>query len=94
MTLLSEFSRLHEDLINPADTASNNYIFVCNILIQELRLHSLSVNPTYILTDFSASEMFDNHKSVLTSSWIQANNERLDLPNIYFAQIPNKPYSF
>ena len=43
-------------------------------------------NPTYNLTDLSASEVLDNHKSVLTSFGIQANNENneeLDLPYIY-----------
>ena len=71
-------------VIVPADKASNNYTFVCkryyvDILVEELGLHSLPGNPTYNLTDFSASEVLDNHKSVLTLFGIQANNE-LDLP--------------
>ena len=84
-----ELSRLHENfVIVPADKASNNYTFVCkryyvDILIEELGLHSLSGNPTYNLTEFSASEVLDNHKSVLTSFGIQTNNEELDLPYIY-----------
>ena len=36
--------------------------------------------------DFSASEVLDNHKSVLTSFGIEANSEELDLP--YFYWIP------
>ena len=66
-----ELSRLHENFVKvPADKASNNYTFVCkrhyvDILIEELGLHSLPGNPTYNLTDFSASEVLDNHKSVL-----------------------------
>ena len=48
-----------------ADKASNNYTFVCkryyiDILIEELGLHLLPGNPTYNLTDFSASEVLDN----------------------------------
>ena len=71
--VVTELSRLHENfVIVPADKASNNYTFVCKryyvkILIEELGLHLLPGNPTYNLTDFSASEVLDNHKSVLTS---------------------------
>ena len=54
------------------------------ILIEELGLHSLPGNPTYNLTDFSASEVLDNHKSVLTSFGVQSNSEELDLPYIYW----------
>ena len=84
--VVRELSRLHENfVIVPADKASNNYTFVCkrhyvDILIEELGLHSLPGNPTYNLTDFSASEVLDNHKSVLTSFGIQSNSEELDLP--------------
>ena len=72
-----ELSRLHENfVIVPADKASNNYTFVCkrhhvDILIVELGLHSLPGNPPYNLTYFCALEVFDNHKSVLTSFGIQ-----------------------
>ena len=90
--VVRELSRLHENfVIVPADKTSDNYTFVCkkhyvDVMIEELGLHSLSGNPTYNLTGLSASEVFDNHKSVLTSLWIQANNEELDLP--YFYWIP------
>ena len=83
-----ELSRLHENfVIIPADKVSNNNTFVCkshyvDILIKELGLHSLPGNPTYNLTDFSASEVLDNHISVLTSFRIQANREELDLSSI------------
>ena len=76
-----ELSCLHENsVIVPADKASNNYTFVCkkhydDILIEELGLHSIPWNPTYSLTDFSAPEVFDNHKSALTSFGIQTDNE-------------------
>ena len=50
-------------------------------------------NPTYNLTDFSASEVLDNHKSVLTSFGIQSNSEELDLPYIYWIPKMHKnPY--
>ena len=101
MTLMlsMSFPRLHDNFINvPADKASNNYTFVCkkyyvDILIEELGLHSLPWNPTYNLTDLSASEVLDNHKSVLTSFGIEIKNEELDLPYIYWiAKIHKDPY--
>ena len=52
--------------------------------MEELGLHSLPGNPTYNLTYFSASEVLDNHKSVLNSFGIQSNSEELDLPYIYW----------
>ena len=88
--VVHELSRLHENfVIVPADKASNNDTFVCkkhyvDILIYELGLHSLPGNPTHNLADFSASEVLDNHKSVLISFGIQTNNEELDLPYIYW----------
>ena len=78
--------------------ASNNYTFVCkryyvDILIEELGLHLLPGNPTYNLTDFSASEVLDNHKSVLTSFGIQTTDDELDLPYIYWIPKMHKnPY--
>ena len=85
-----ELSRLHENIvIVPADKASNNYTFVCkkyyvSILTKELGLNSLPRNPTYNLKDFSASEVLDNHKSVLTSFGIDPNEDELDLLYIYW----------
>ena len=79
--VVRELSRLRENfVIVPADKASNNYTFVCkkyyvSILIEELELNSLPRNPTYNLTDFSASEVLDNHKSVLTSFGIDPNED-------------------
>ena len=68
-----------------ADKTSNNYTFVnkrhyVSISVEELGLNSLQGNPTYNLTDFSASELLDNHKSVLTSFGIETNDDELDLP--------------
>ena len=99
VTLMTELSRLHENfVIFPADKASNNYTFVCKryyvgILIEELGLHLLPGNLTYNLTDFSASEVLDNHKSVLTSFGIQTTDDELDLPYIYWIPKMHKnPY--
>ena len=67
--VVRKLSRLHDNfVIVPADKASNNYTFVCkrhyvSILSEELGLNSLPGNPTYKLTDLSASEVLDNHKS-------------------------------
>ena len=88
--VVRELSRLDENfVIVPADKASNNYTFLCkkyyvSILIEELGLNSLPGNPTHNLTDFSASEVLDNHKSVLTSFGIDPNEDELDLPYIYW----------
>ena len=88
--VVRELSRLHEHfVIVPTDKASSNYTFVyernyVDTLIEELRLHSLPGNPTYNLSGFSASEVSDNQKSVLTSFGKQANNEEFDLPYIYW----------
>ena len=71
--VVNELARLHESfIIVPADKASNNFTFVCrryyfNILQEELGLDTLPGNPTYTPTDFTTSEILDNHKSVLTS---------------------------
>ena len=88
--VVREISRLHENFVTvPADKASNNYTFVCkrhyvSILSEELGLYSLPGNPTHNLTDFSASEVLDNYKSVLTSFGIETSNDELDLPYIYW----------
>ena len=82
----------------PADKASNNFTFVCkihyvSILTEELGLKSLPGNPTYNLMDFSASEVLDNHKSVLTSFGIETSDDELDLPYIYWIPKMHKnPY--
>ena len=97
--VVRELSRLHENfVIVPADKASNNYTFVCkrhyvSILSEELGLNSLPGNPTYNLTDLSASEVLDNHKSVLTPFGIETSDDELDLPYIYWIPKMHKtPY--
>ena len=98
-SFVRELSPLHDNfVIVPADKTPNNYTFVfkrhyVDILIEEHGLHSLPGNPTYNLTGFSASEVLDYHKSVLTSLGIQANNWELDLPYIYWIpKMHKKPY--
>ena len=39
---------------------------------------------SYNLTGFSASEVLDNHTSVLTSFGIDTNDDELDFPYIYW----------
>ena len=97
--VVRELSRLHENfVIAPADKASNNDTFICkrhyiSILSEELGLNSLPGNPTYNLTDFSASEVLDNHKSVLTSFGIETSDDELDLPYIFWIPKMHKnPY--
>ena len=77
---------------------SFHYTFVCkrhyvSILSEELGLNSLPGNPTYNLTDLSASEVLDNHKSVLTSLGIETSDDVLYLPYIYWIPKMHKnPY--
>ena len=70
---------------------SNKYTFVCkrnnvSILVEELGLNFLPGNPTYRynLTGFSASEVLDNHKSLLISFGIDTSDDELDLPYTFF----------
>ena len=96
--LLSKGPKYREPVIVPADKASNNYTFVCkrhyvSILSEELGLNSLPGNPTYNLMDLSASEVLDNHKSVLTSFGIETRDDELDLPYTYWIPKMHKnPY--
>ena len=55
------------------------WIFVYNGVLFSF----LPGNPTYNPTDFSASEVLDNHKSVLTSFEIQTTDEELDSPHLH-----------
>ena len=60
---------------------------------EELGLNSLPGNPTYNLTDFSASDVLDNHKSLLTSFGLETSDDELDLPYIYWIPKMHKnPY--
>ena len=83
--VVRESSRLHENfVISTTDKTSNSYTFVCeryyvSILIEEFGLNSLPGNPTYNLTYFSASEVLDIHKSVLTSFGMDTNDDEFDL---------------
>ena len=97
--VVRELSRLHENfVIVSADKATNNYTFVCkrqyvSILLEALGLNSLPGNPTYNVPDFSALEVLDNHKSVLTSFGIETSDDELDLPYIYWIPKMHKnPY--
>ena len=72
------------------------YTFVCkrhyiSILSKELGLNPLPRNPTYNIMDLSASEVLDNHKSVLTSFGIETSDDELDLPYIYCIQGKFRP---
>ena len=96
LLITSHFFLVCPPVKNPADKASNSYTFVCrkyyvSILIEELVLNSLPGNPTYNLTYFSASEVLENHKSVLTS--FDPNEDGLDLPYIYWIpKMHTNPY--
>ena len=73
--VVHELSSLHEYFII---VASNNYTFVCKehyVASLTEELHSLPGNPTYSLTAVSASEVLDNHQSVLTPFGIQIDND-------------------
>ena len=52
-----------------------------------------SLEPYLELTDFSASEVLENQKSVHTYFGIQTNNEELDLPYInWIPKVHKNPY--
>ena len=51
-----------------------------------------TMNTTYNLTDFSASEVLDNNKSVLTSFGIETIDDDLDLQYIYIGHNAQNPY--
>ena len=97
--VVRELSRLHDNfVIVPTDKSSNNHTFVCkrhyvSIVTEDLGLNSLPGNPTYNITDCSASEVLDNHTSVLTSFGIETSNDELDLLYIYLIPKAHKnPY--
>ena len=75
--VVGELSRLHENFFHSPfrQSIQQLYIFLkrhyVSILTVELRLNSLPGNPTNNLTNFSSSEVLDNHKSVLTSFGIE-----------------------
>ena len=98
--VVKELSRVHEIfVIAPADKASSNYTLCLQEILRRhpdrgTRLHLLSGNLTYNLTYFSASEVLDNHKSVLISFGIQTNDEEIDLPYIYWFQNINFTYRY
>ena len=85
-------------VIVPTDKAFNNYTFICerhyvSILTEELGLYSLPRNPTYNLTDLSASEVLDNYKSVLSSFGKETSDDELDLLYVYWIpKMHNNPY--
>ena len=55
-------------------------LLVCKKHYVETLIEELPRNPIYNLTDFSASQVLDNNKSVLTFFEIQTDNDELDLP--------------
>ena len=68
-------------------------LFTSRIPLGTFSILLTSWKPTYNLTDFSASKVLDNHKSVLTSFGMQTTNEELDLHYIYWIQKMHKnPY--
>ena len=74
-------------------SASEVTVFIEGKKVAALLDTGSTVSTTYNLTDFSASEVLDNHKSVLTSFGIQSNSEELDLPYIYWIPKMHKnPY--
>ena len=78
------------DLLTTLHKQSIQYLYLC--LQEALRRHPdrgiwtpfTSCEPYIQSERFSASEVLDNHKSVLTSFGIQTSNEELDLPYIYW----------
>ena len=69
------------------DKASDNYAFVGkryydSILVEELGLNALPGKPNYNRSNFSASEVLDDHKSVFIFFGIVMSDDELALPYI------------
>ena len=81
--VVKELSRLHENVVIVPQTKNQASMYIC--LQETLCQHhdrgtrnKLPGNPTYNLIDVSASEVLDNHKSVLISFGIQTSDDELD----------------
>ena len=92
----AELAEIHEKfVVDPADKASNNIVFLqntlYNCLMEELGMSTMTGNPTYNLSAMSKEEILQNHHSVMLIFGISLPEEDIDLPKLYW--IPNKnPY--
>ena len=95
----AELAEIHEKfVVVPADTASNNIVFVCkthyiNCLMEELGMSTMTGNPTYNLTAMSKEEILQNHHSVMLTFGISLPEEDIDLPKLYWIpKLHKNPY--
>ena len=89
-----ELAEIHEKfVVVPADTASNNIVFVCkahyiNCLMEELGMSTMTGNPTYNHTAMSKDEILQT-----TIRWISLPEEDIDLPKLYWiSKLHKNPY--
>ena len=96
--LAAELAEIHEKfVVDPADKASNNTVFVCkhtiNCLIEELGMSTMTGNPTYNLTAMSKDEILQNHHLVMLTFRISLPEEDIDLPKLYWiSKLHKNPY--
>ena len=68
--VINELEILHEEFVlDVADKACNNIVFVCkahfyNCILNELGINSTFVNPTYTPTALPKDEILQNNRSV------------------------------
>jgi hypothetical protein len=97
--VVNELHRLYDnfDLV-PADKASNDIVLFCKtyyyeFYFNELGFTSTSGNPTYTQTSLTKDEILQNHLSALNIFYIPKNQDRFELPYLYWIPILHKnPY--
>jgi len=76
-------------VVDPADKASNNIVFVSktyytDCLVKELGINNNTCNPTYTPTSLSKDEFLSNHKPVISSFGLPIKDDYVDLPSLYW----------
>jgi len=71
-------------VVVPADTASNNIVFVCktyyiDCLVKELGINNNTSNPTYTPTSLSKEEIISSHKSVISFFGLSIKDDYVDI---------------
>ena len=86
----AELAEIHEKfVVNPADKASDNIVFVCkthyiNCLMEDLGMSTMTGNPTYNLTAMFKNEILQNHHSVMLTFGISQPEIDIDFLKLYW----------
>jgi len=78
-----------ENVVVPADKASNNIVFVCktyyiDCLVRELGISNNTGNSTYTPTSLSKEKILSNYKSVISSFVLYIKDDHVNLPSLYW----------